>query len=108
MSNANYLSMGITATDMARQKVEWAAEILEAELKESAYAEAAYDLYRLYSEEVSVWSLLKERISERLMTPQQALVLDILFKVSQAGSVEQLTESFKKELPAYLTFSVKW
>lgn len=100
--------LGISAEDKAKQKLEWAAQILETELMENAYAEAAYDLYKLYHGETSVWSLLKERISERFLTPQQALVLDILFKISMASSVSDLANEYKKHMPAYLEFSIKW
>lgn len=92
----------------AEQRLEWATQILEAQLQERAYAESVYDLYKLYHEDLSTWASLKARVLEGFPTPQQVLVLDILFKVSRASDIQGLADSFRAELPTYLAASVKW
>jgi len=36
------------------------------------------------------------------------MLVEALFKVSQAGSLEALTENFAKDIPVYFEFHIKW
>lgn len=98
----------LSAQDKLKQKAQWAFDTMVAQVTDNAYAEAAYDLYQLYNGDVDTWSFLKGTIGERYLTPQQLMLVEALFKVSQAGSLEALTENFAKDIPVYFEFHIKW
>lgn len=82
--------------------------ILSDELEQHAYAEAADDLFRLYHGEPGVWAVLKRKLQERFQDAKQLMFLDLLFKVSQAGTSSELAKNYAREIPAWLESAVRW
>ena len=97
----------IDYSDTFQDQVEWATQVLQTQLQQRAFAEAVYDLHRLFWEDVTVWTMLKKRLEEQGLAPQQLLVLGILFDVSKAPTTATVAEAYLREMPPYLE-RVQW
>ena len=89
------------------RKAEWHFVILKQQLKERAYSEAVIDLNYLYRRDIEAWALFKGSLDDRGFTPQQRLLINALLNVSEAGTLDELSERFNKEIPIYLE-AIKW
>ena len=85
----------MTHTD---RKVEWHFLVLKQQLAEKAFSEAVVDLNYLYRRDVEAWALLKGSLDQRDLKPQQRLIVDNLFEVSTAGTLDELAERSKELL----------
>ncbi len=94
--------------DKLRHKADWAFVTLVDQLEQDAVSEAAYDLFQLYHGDIDTWSFLKNSLAERFLTPQQRVLVDSIFKVSQSSSLEDLASKVLSDVPIYIKFSVSW
>ena len=97
----------LSSKDRLRQRAQWAFEQVVNELREDALAEAAYDLYRLYHEDLDAWAYLKGTLVTRMLTPQQLILVEQLFLASRVGSIEELAANVR-DIPLRLQFSIRW
>lgn len=103
----DFTPITLNAKDRIRQRAEWAFDVTCEQLRQNALAEAAYDLFTLYHHELDVWAYLKGTLGERLLTPQQLVLIEHLFLASRVGSLEGLAANVK-DIPVYLQFSIRW
>lgn len=89
------------------RKVEWHFTILKQQLRQRAYSEAAIDLNYLHRRDIRAWALFKGSLDSRELTPQQRLLINALLNISEAGTLDELSERFNKEIPVYLE-AIKW